>query len=535
MSVSHTEQIFFEAGNTVGIDLGTTFSAIAQVSDAGEPVPIPNEDDEEETASLILLTDSKNVIVGPPRSRAAFEKPENVVERIKRHMGMSEFKKTFDGREITPEFISALILKKLKQDAEKRIGKIGNAVITVPYYFNDSRRKATQDAGQIAGLNVIDIINEPTAATLTYAWHRGELGTALGKKAKPRRILIYDLGGGTFDSTLVEYTPAHFKVLATDGDVQLGGIDWNDRILDLVAEEFKNKHGVDPRESEQTIQILRNDCDIAKIDLTAKLETVVHCRHEGKTISVRLTREKFETITQDLLQRTADTTEFVMEQADLKFHDLDAIVLVGGSTLMPQVPAMLKELTGLQPYTHPGLNPHTAVARGAAIHAAILEAKFRKDQVGLTERVKKLLEAVHEEDVNSHGLGVVAMDPRTKKAVNHIMIPRNTTLPFHITQTFQTNRDNQERITVQVLEGDASDPVACSLLGKCRITELPPNLPKGSPVEVTYAFDRAGRISVSAREQTTGKVAVIEIERRGTLNDAQVDAFTKLASEYVVQ
>ncbi len=535
MSVSSSEQILFESGNTVGIDLGTTFSAIAQVNDAGEPVPIPNEDDDDETASLILLTETKNVIVGPPRNRAALEKPENVVERIKRHMGVSAFKKTFDGREITPEFISALILKKLKQDAEKRIGKVGNAVITVPYYFNDTRRKATQDAGRIAGLNVIDIINEPTAATLTYAWHRGEIGAVQGKNVKPRRILIYDLGGGTFDSTLVEYTPSHFKVLSTDGDVKLGGVDWNDRILDLIAEEFKEKHGVDLRESEQTVQILRNDCDIAKIDLTIKTETVIHCRHEGKSIAVRLSRAKFEEITQDLLQRTSDTTEFVMEQADLKFHDLDAIVLIGGSTLMPQVPAMLKELTGLQPYIHPDLNPHTAVARGAAIHAAILEAKFRQDQAGLTEKVKKMLENVHEEDVNSHGLGIVAMDRKSKSAVNHIMIPRNTTLPFQITQTFQTNRDNQERISVQVLEGDAPDPVACSLLGKCRITELPPNLPKGSPVEVTYAFDRAGRISVSAREKTTGKAAVIEIERRGTLDDAQVNAFTQLATEYVVQ
>lgn len=536
MSEINEEQILFEAGNTVGIDLGTTYSAIAQVNDSGEPVPIPNEDDDEETASLILLTDTKNVIVGPPRNRAALEKPENVVERIKRHMGMSEFKKTFDGRDITPEFISALILKKLRQDAEKRIGKIGNAVITVPYYFNDTRRKATQDAGRIAGLNVIDIINEPTAATLTYAWHRNELGALVaGKSVKPRRILIFDLGGGTFDSTLVEYTPAHFRVLSTDGDVQLGGIDWNDRILDFLCDEFTEKHGVDPRESEQAIQILRNDCDLAKIDLTDHAETVLHCRYEGKSHTLRLTRDKFEELTRDLLQRTADTTEFVMEQADLKFHDLDAIVLVGGSTLMPQVPQMLQELTGIHPYTSSKLNPHTAVARGAAIHAAILEAKFRNGDDGLTERVRKMLETVHEEDVNSHGLGIVAMDRRSKKAINHIMIPRNTTLPFQITQTFQTNKENQERISVQVLEGDAPDPVACSLLGKCKITELPPNLPKGAPVEVTYAFDKMGRISVSAREKTTGKAAVIEIERRGTLNDAQVDAFTQLASEYVVQ
>lgn len=534
-SETHVEEILFEAGKTVGIDLGTTFSAVAQVNDTGEPAPIPNEDDEEETASLILLTETKSVIVGPPRNRAALEKPENVVERIKRHMGATSFRKTFDGREITPEFISALILKKLKQDAERRIGPIGNAVITVPYYFNDTRRKATQDAGRIAGLNVIDIINEPTAATLTYAWHRNELGSIIaGANLKPRRILIYDLGGGTFDSTLVEYTPAHFRVLSTDGDVQLGGVDWNDRILDYVCEEFNAKHGIDPHESEQAVQILRNDCDVAKIDLTTNNETVIHCRYEGKSNTVRLTRAKFEDLTQDLLQRTADTTEFVMEQADLSFADLDAIVLIGGSTLMPQVPQMLAKLTGVEPYVNEKLNPHTAVARGAAIHAAILEAKFRKGE-GLAERVRKMLETVHEEDVNSHGLGIVAMEAKTKKAINHIMIPRNTTLPYQITQTFQTNKDNQQRISVQVLEGDAPDPVACSLLGKCKITELPPNLPKGSPVEVTYAFDKMGRISVSAKEKTTGKAAIIEIERRGTLNEAQVDAFTQLASEYMVQ
>lgn len=536
MSTMKQETINFEPGNTVGIDLGTTFSAIAQIDESGIPVPILNEDDDYETASLILLIDAQNVVVGPNRSRAALERPENVVERIKRHMGAEEFKRTFDGREITPEFISALILKKLKQDAEKRIGKIGNAVITVPYYFNDARRKATQDAGRIAGFNVIDIINEPTAATLTYAWHRGELGvTGQVKQSKPRRILVYDLGGGTFDSTLVEYTPAHFHVLATDGDVKLGGVDWNDRIADYVAEEFKGKYGLDPHDSKQTMQILRNDCDVAKIDLTTKDETIINCRHEGKAISVRLSRETFADLTKDLLQRTADTTEMVIEQAGLQFGDLDAIVLVGGSTLMPQVPEMLKTLTGVVPYTHTDLSPHTAVALGAAIHAAILEAKYRGEEGRQTERIKKMLEGVRQEDVNSHGLGIVAMDPKSRKVINHVMIPKNTTLPFEITETFQTNKDHQERVSVQVLEGDAPDPVACSLLGKCRITDLPPNLPKGTPVEVTYAFDKSGRISVAAREKKTGKEATIDIERRGTLNEQQVGAFTQLASEYVVQ
>jgi len=522
----------FEKGNTVGIDLGTTYSAIAQVNDDGEPIPLKNEDDDIETASLILLAESGHVIVGPNRNRAAMEDPENVVERIKRHMGVTAYKRTFDGHEITPEFISALILKKLKQDAEKRIGHIGNAVITVPYYFNDTRRKSTQDAGKIAGFNVIDIINEPTAATLTYAWHRGELGVSSVSMEKPRRILVYDLGGGTFDSTVVEYTSNHFRVLATDGDVKLGGVDWNDRLLDHVAKVFREKHGINPLESPKAIQMLRNDCDIAKVALTDHPDTTIAFRHEGKSVSVRVTREEFEKMTADLLQRTADTTEFVLEQADLTFGQIDAVVLVGGSTLMPQVPKMLKKLTGIEPYVE--LDPHTSVARGAAIHAAILEAQNRADG-SLNQRVKRMLEGIRQEDVNSHGLGVVAMDPKSGKAVNHIMIPRNTTLPYSKSQTFQTNKENQERVSVQVLEGDAPDPIACSLLGKCRIKDLSANLPKGTPVEVTYAFDKSGRISVSAREKTSGKEAAIEIERRGTLQDAEVDSFIKLATDYTVE
>ena len=215
-------------------------------------------------------------------------------------------------------------------------------MITVPYYFNDARRKATQDAGRIAGFNVVDIINEPTAATLTYAWHCGELGATGASKDKPRLVLVYDLGGGTFDVTVVRYTPTHFQVLATDGDVQLGGVDWNDRILDHVAEEFKARHGVDLRESPQTVQMLRNDCDLAKIDLTDAEKTKLTVRHEGKALTVTITREQFETMTADLLQRTADTTELVLEQAGVTAEQLDAVVLVGGSTLMPQVPRMLR-------------------------------------------------------------------------------------------------------------------------------------------------------------------------------------------------
>lgn len=522
----------FAEGHTVGIDLGTTYSTIAQLDDNGDPVAIANEEEEVETPSLILLAESGHVIVGPNRMRAAMENPDHIVERVKREMGNAQYKRAFDGREITPEFLSALILKKLKQDAEKRIGKVGNAVITVPYYFNDARRKATEDAGRIAGFNVIDIINEPTAATLTYAWKLGELGTK-GAGQRPRLALVYDLGGGTFDATVVRYTPTHFQVLATDGDVYLGGVDWNDRMLNYVADQFQEAHGIDPRESAQTRQIMRNDCDMAKVALSDSEKVTVTCRHAGKSLAVPVTRAQFQEMTADLLQRTADTVELVVDQAKVSFDELDAVVLVGGSTLMPSVQTMLKELTGKEPYR--GISPHTSVAQGAAIHAAILEVKYRGQQSSLGEKVRRKLANVKQENVNSHGLGVAAKNPKSGKVVNNVMIPRNSRLPAEVRRVFATVEKGQQRVSINVIEGDAPDPAACSLIGKCSITGLPPDLPKGSPVEVVYAFDESGRVRVRAADKSSGKEAAIEIERRGGLDEGQIDSFAKLAEEYKVE
>ena len=521
----------FQAGHTVGIDLGTTFSSIAQVDAEGNPVALPNDDGDLETPSVVLLSEGGHVVVGPNRMRAALEEPDRVVECVKRHMGEG-YQREFQGRKLTPEFLSALILKKLRQDAERTLGPVGNAVITVPYYFNDARRKATEDAGRIAGLNVIDIINEPTAATLTYAWHRGELGVGGRSDHKPRTALVYDLGGGTFDVTAVHYMPTQFRVLATDGDVHLGGIDWNERLVNHVVEQFIEKQGVDPRESPATMQMLRNDCDLAKIDLSGQPQTTIHCRHAGKAIDVVVTRDQFEQMTADLLQRTADTVELVLQQAGLTPRQLDAVVPVGGSTLMPQVPAMLEQLCGQRAYTE--LSPYTSVAQGAAIHAAILEAKYRGDSQ-MTDKVRKMLATVKQENVNSHGLGVLALNPKSGKDINHVMIPRNTRLPAEVRKTFRTRQERQERVTVQVIEGDAPDPRACSLLGKCRITGLPADLPKGAPIEVCYAFDASGRIHVGARDEGSGREATITIDRRGGLTAEQLDAYTQLATQYEVE
>lgn len=522
----------FLDGQTVGIDLGTTYSAIARVAEDGQPESILNADGRNITPSVVLLSDDGQVVVGPTFERTSQESPDHIVEAVKRQMGNKNFFVVYQNKKLTPEFISALILKKLKQDAEKRIGPIANAVITVPYYFNDVRRKATQDAGRIAGLNVVDIINEPTAATLAYAWMRGELGRT-DINQDPRTILVYDLGGGTFDVTVVRYTPTQFRVLATDGDVMLGGIDWTRRIVDHVAEQFLRKFGEDPRSDQEAIRNFTVECEDAKRALSKQAQVPLSVYFKGKTLSVALTRSDFERMTGDLLQRTQDTTELVLQQAKVNPRDLTEVVLVGGSTYMPSVERMMKDICGRAPSRD--LRPEEAVAQGAAIHAAILEAREnRGSRVG--EAITKRLKSVHMSDVNSHALGVKVSDPenRTRK-INHIMIPRNTAVPHRITQKFATNSDNQKTIHVYILEGDARDPEACSLIGDFRIVDLPANLPAGSPVEVTYSYDSNGRVHCEAKELVGNRIAKTEIVRDMGLNEQNIDAFETLATEYRVE
>jgi molecular chaperone DnaK len=523
----------FLEGHTVGIDLGTTYSAIAMLDHDGNPKVLQNADGRDITPSVVLL-DEDRVVVGPSFERISVANPESIVEAIKREMGNKNFYVVYQNKKLTPEFISALILKKMKQDAEKIIGPIANAVITVPYYFNDVRRKATQDAGRIAGLNVIDIINEPTAATLAYAWSKGELGRA-DLKAEERTILVYDLGGGTFDVTVVRYTPTSFRVLATDGDVMLGGLDWSKRLSDHLVEQFKRKFGVDPSEDPETMLTFHQEAEDAKRDLSSKLQVPISVYYKGNTLSVSLTRTEYERMTADLLQRTKDTTELVLQQSGVAPGTLDELVLVGGSTYMPVVEQMLREICQREPSR--ALAPERAVAEGAAIHAAILQARNGVNTGGIVDVVQKRLNSVKTTDVNSHSLGIKISDPKDKtRKINHIMIPKNSPIPHNVKQRFGTNTDGQQRIHVEILEGDAIDPAACELIGDFRITNLPQSLPKGSPIEITYSYDGSGRISATAKELTGNNQASAEIVRDSGLNEGQItDALSTLQNEYDVE
>src|SRR5438045_587656 len=359
------------AGKLVGIDLGTTFSAIATLDDRGQAITLPNADGEMLTPSAVLL-DGDIAVVGAAARDVALERPDKVATLIKRRMGYSTFGTEVDGREFRPETLSAIILRKLVQDAERRLGPIHKAVITVPAYFDDTRRKATKDAGRIAGLDVLDILDEPTAAALAYSFQRGHAvpSPQATLTDRPQTVLVYDLGGGTFDVTVVKLLPKRFQVLAIEGDVRLGGKDWDDRIVNHVADAFLARYGEDPRIDAQSLAVLQAASERAKRTLSKLDQASVTVNHAGRKLAVPVSRKEFETLTRDLLTRTRLTTQQVLRQAGMAWDHIDRILLVGGSTHMPMTGAMLRDLSGKPPDN--SLAVSEVVARGAAIHAGIL-------------------------------------------------------------------------------------------------------------------------------------------------------------------
>ncbi len=508
-----------EPGAIVGIDLGTTFSAIATLDDRGQAITLPNLDGEMLTPSAVLIEEG-GAVVGQAARDVALEQPDRVALLVKRWMGHPHYEHPVAGRTFRPETLSAIILRKLVQDAERRIGPVKRAVITVPAYFDDTRRKATKDAGRIAGLDVLDILDEPTAAALAYSFQTQSVAQVQADAPLPvpeQTVLVYDLGGGTFDVTLVRLGKHHFQSLAIEGDVRLGGKDWDDRIVEYVADKFQAAHGADPRDDPVSHAALSAAAERAKRTLSKLQQTTVTCSHAGKVLTVPLTRAEFEGLTRDLLTRTRLTTEQVLRQTGLKWDRVGRILLVGGSTHMPMTGQMLRELTQKEP-DH-SLAVSEVVARGAAIHAGILTARQRAAAraAGETNDLLDLLGDVVEINVNSHSLGIEVK--RNGDRINDVLVPKNTQLPTASSRVYRTVVENQTRVRVKVLQGEATQADACIPIGECWIEGLSPALSKGSPIQVRCGVGSNGLIDVMALDMTSGKLARAEIHRTVGLSE----------------
>ena len=499
----------------VGLDLGTTYSAIAHLDDSGRPQTLNNAEGDNTTPSVVLF-DGEDIVVGKEAIKAMATDMDDVAECAKRDLGLRFFHKEFSGRSYPPEAFQAWILNKLRDDAQNTIGRFEKVVITVPAYFDEVRRKATQDAGYMAGFDVLDIINEPTAAAIAYGHQRGYLHPE-SNCGEPKTILVYDLGGGTFDVTVMEIGGVDFKTLATDGDVRLGGRDWDQRLVDFVAEEFIRMHGLDPREDPNTLGRLLRECEDAKRTLSARSRAHIVCDYQGHAARVAISRQQFEEMTQDLLDRTAFTTEQTIRAAGLEWSYIDRVLLVGGSTRMPAVVEMLKSRFGGA--LDCSVSPDEAVAHGAAIRAAWLLDKA----AGKPQRF-----AI--KNVNSHSLGVAAVDPHTKRKQTAVVIPRNTSLPVAGKRVFTTSKDGQRSVLVQIVEGESDSPDDCVQIGRCTVRNLPPNLPARTPVEVRFQYEENGRLMVRVRIVGTSTNLQHEITRENTLTQKQLNTWRERIS-----
>ncbi len=517
------------AGKVLGIDLGTTNSCMS-IMEGGKPTVIPNAEGGRVTPSVVAFTKTGEILVGQLAKRQAITNAENTVFSVKRLMGRryddpmvqkaksilpynivkgekGDARVEIKGKVYTPQEISAMILKKLKQDAEAYLGeKITDAVITVPAYFNDSQRQATKDAGRIAGLNVLRIINEPTAASLAYGLD----------KNKNQKIAVYDLGGGTFDISILEIGDGVFEVKATNGDTFLGGDDFDQRIINYLADEFKKEHGIDLRNDQMALQRLKEAAEKAKIELSTAMQTEINLpfitadASGPKHLNMTLTRAKLEQLTIDLIEKTIGPCKDALKDAGLTTSDIDAVILVGGMTRMPKVQEVVKNFFGKEP--HKGVNPDEVVAIGAAIQGGVLKGEV-KDVVLL--------------DVTPLSLGIETMGGVFTK-----LIERNTTIPTRKSEIFTTATDNQTSVEIHVLQGERPLAKDNMTLGKFHLVGIPP-APRGVPqIEVTFDIDANGILNVSAKDLGTGKEQKITITATTSLTEEEIQQKIREAKEH---